>query len=278
MITVLIFCFSCRESKQLLVRKRIAIKNEIKKDSSSKIKVLNVGVFHFGNTSDGSKTEFNEDGAKEHVEIRKLNEMLAKFKPTIICVEITPEYEDEINLAYQEYLKKPKDLETNYSEISLVAFEVGRLNNVKKIYGIDHKMGYNYNIGEEIVNSIDSVTYRNYVNNPLKESPELSRKIDHLSLLNKMRTINNPKYQDFLLNINADILTYVGTEKGFEGADEASKLYKRNLRMYSNINRIPMKKNDRVFILSGGLHASYFADFMKRSPKYELVNVIEYLN
>jgi len=246
-------------------------------DSNSKIKVLNVGTFHFGNTSDASKTEFNEDGAKEQVEIRKLNEMLAKFKPTIICVEITPEKQDEINLAYQEYLKNPKDFETNYAETSLVAFEVGRLNNIKKFYGIDQKMGYNYNIGEEIVNSIDSITYRNYVNNPLKESPELSRKIDHLSLIDKMRTINNPKYQDFLLNINADILTYVGTEKGFEGADEASKLYKRNLRMYSNINRIPMNKNDRVFILSGGLHASYFADFMKRSPKYELVSVSDYL-
>lgn len=246
-------------------------------DSDSKIKVLNVGTFHFGNTSDGTTTEFNEDGAKEQVEIRKLNKMLAKFKPTIICVEITPENQDKLNLDYQEYLKNSGDLETKYGEISLVAFEVGRANNIKKFYGIDHTMGYNYNIGEEIVNSIDSITYRNYVNNPLKESPGLSRKTDRLSLIDKMRTINNPKYQDFLLNINADILTYVGTEKGFEGADEASKLYKRNLRMYSNINRVPMNKDDRIFILSGGLHASYFADFMKRSPKYELVSVSDYL-
>ncbi|MFV8334926.1 DUF5694 domain-containing protein [Flavobacterium sp. RSP29] len=246
-------------------------------DSNSKIKVLNVGTFHMSETNDATKTEFNEDGVKEQAEIRKLNEMIAKFKPTIICVEITPENQDGLNLAYQEYLKTAQDFETNWSEVSLVAFEVGRLSNVKKLYGIDHKMGYNYTIGEEIVNTIDSVTYRNYVNNPLKESPELSRKIDHLSLIDKMRTINNPKYQDFLLNINADILTYVGTEKGYEGADEASKLYKRNLRMFSNINRIPMNENDRVFILSGGLHASFFADFMKRSPKYELVPISNYL-
>ncbi len=54
------------------------------------------------------------------------------------------------------------------------------------------------------------------------------------------------------------MLIYVGTEIGFEGADEASKYYQRNLRMFSNLNRAKFKENDRVFILMGAESCSFF--------------------
>ena len=247
------------------------------KKTTSKIPVLNIGSFHFRFTPDAHKVEFNEEGASEQAEIRALNEMLAKFKPTIICVERTPENEAEINEAYQAYLKNHDKLDSNYGETSMVAFEIARLNGIKKIYGIDHQMGYNYNIGNEMVNSIDSLTYNAYIQNPFSHDPEFNVNPEELSLLDHFKLMNSPKYQDFLMNINADILTYVGSENGFEGADEATKLYQRNLRMFSNINRIPMKSTDRVFILSGGLHAAFIASLMKRSPKYELVDPLAYL-
>lgn len=245
--------------------------------TSSKIQVLNIGSFHFRFTPDAHKVEFNEEGMKEQAEIRALNNLLAKFKPTIVCVERTPENEAEINEAYQKYLKNHKKLESNYGETSMVAFEIARLNGIEKIYGIDHHMEYNYNIGNEMVNSIDSITYTAFFKDPFAAHPELNVNTEDLSLLEHFKLMNNPLYQDFLMNINADILTYVGSEKGFEGADEATKLYQRNLRMFSNINRIPMKSTDRVFILSGGLHASFIASLMKRSPKYELVDPLAYL-
>ena len=245
--------------------------------SSSKIQVLNVGSFHFRFTPDAHKVEFDEEGAKEQAEIRALNDLLAKFKPTIVCVESTPENEQEINIAYQEYLKNFEKLDSNYGETSMVAFEIARLNGIKKIYGIDHHMEYNYNIGNEMVNSIDSITYNAFFKNPFIDNPEFNVNTEDLTLLEHFKLMNNPKYQDYLMNVNADILTYVGSEHGFEGADEATKLYQRNLRMLSNINRIPMKSTDRVFILSGGLHASFIASLMKRSPKYELVNPLDYL-
>lgn len=249
----------------------------VEKPDTNKIDVLNVGTFHFGYTLDAKTVDFDENGNKEQLEIRELNELLSVFTPTIICVEIEPVNEKALNKSYQEYLQNSEKMDSNWGEISLVAFEIARMNNIDKIYAIDHRMGYNYNIGEEIINSIDSLTYRNYVNNPFENNPELNTNDDDLSLLEKIRKVNNPDYQDFLLNINADILTYVGTDGNFEGADEATKLYQRNLRMFSNINRIPMNKEDRVFILSGGLHASYFNEFMSRSPKYNIVNIYDYL-
>jgi len=71
--------------------------------------------------------------------------------------------------------------------------------------------------------------------------------------------------------MNAEIMTHVGTSGNFEGADEASKYYQRNLRMYSNLKRIKLKKEDRVFILLEASHSAFFRDYISRSPKYELV-------
>ena len=118
------------------------------------------------------------------------------------------------------------------------------------------------------------------MNNPFKDSPELAeldKNFENLTLLEKLRFYNHPKVLDFNININADNLLYVGTQDGFEGADEATKFYQRNLRIYSNLNRIPMTKDDRVFILMGAAHASFLRELLERSPKFEMVNTLDYL-
>ncbi|WP_417855033.1 DUF5694 domain-containing protein [Xanthomarina gelatinilytica] len=247
---------------------------------SQKIKVLNVGTFHFGYTSDANKVDFNEEDKKTHKAVRELAALLAQFKPTIVCIENLPEYNKEINQAYQDYLANPSVLNTNYGERSMLAFEVARLSNLKHLHGIDHAMEYNYRIAEELVNSIDSVTYNKYMNDPFKELPELKHQIDNfygLPLLEQLQLYNQPEYLDFNINVNADMLLYAGTENGFEGADEAAKFYHRNLRIFSNLNRIPMKETDRVFILMGAAHTAFLRENLKRSPKFELVNTLDYL-
>jgi len=261
-------------------KKTVEEKPAVQQTASEKIKVLNVATFHFGYTSDANKVDFDENDRKRQEEIRSLSKMLAEFKPTIICIENHPQYDQEINQAYQEYLKDPSQLNTNYGERSMVAFDVARLNNVTQLFGIDSYMDYNYLIGEQIVNTIDSATYRDYMNNPFKDSPELAeldKNFDNLPLLEKLRFYNHPKVLDFNININADNLLYVGTEDGFEGADEAAKFYQRNLKIYSNLNRVPMTKNDRVFILMGAAHASFLRELLERSPKFEMVNTLDYL-
>jgi hypothetical protein len=80
-----------------------------------------------------------------------------------------------------------------------------------------------------------------------------------------------------MITANADILTHVGTNNNFEGADEAAKYYQRNLRMYTEMNRLKIKQTDRVFILLGASHTAFFRDFISRSPKYKMVKTLEFL-
>ncbi len=245
--------------------------------NTGKVEVLNVGTFHMGSTSDANTIEFDINNKDNQDSAHKIAERIAQFKPSIICVEVTKEKEEEMNKAYQQYLLDPSKASIYGGEIGLIAFEVARLCNVSQLVGIDYEMSYNYNIGSEITNSIDSSTIKKFYANPFASIPEFYVDPNSLSLLEKLQINNAPKYLDFLMLVNADLLAFIGTEGAYEGADEAAKYYQRNLRIYSNLNRIPTTKDDRIFILSGGSHAAFLRDFMKRGPKYEMVDPLDYL-
>jgi hypothetical protein len=230
-----------------------------------------------GKTSDANKTEFDENDKKNQNEIKQIAEKLSLFRPTVIIVERPPSFDGKLQAEYQEYISNPKMNFKDPSEIELLAYELGRISGTKRIYGIDHKMGYNYNIGNEISNVIDSTWHNKYYKNPLAYYPEINVDQSKLSLLEKLKITNHKSFLDFLIEVNAEMLAHVGSEKGFEGADEATKYYQRNIRMYSNLNRIALSENDRVFILLGASHTAYFKDFISRSPKFKMVNTFKYL-
>jgi len=239
------------------------------------IPVLNLGTFHMGYSTDANTTQFDEHNEENIAQVHKIARAIAKFEPTVIVVETTPSQNQKLQKAYNAYLENPQKEFKNPSEIQLLAYEVGRLANTKRIYGIDFKEGYNYQVASQIENSKDSDIYFRYMKMLDKLEKEYSR--DDMTVLEHLQMTNDPRYQDILMNINADILTHVASTGNSEGADEAAKFYHRNLVMYSNLNQIPLKENDRVFILMGGTHTAFFNMWLKRSPKYKTHKVSEYL-
>lgn len=244
---------------------------------SSKIPILNFGTFHMGKTTDAHTTEFDENDKENRKKIHEIAKSIAKFKPTVILVETAPEENKKLQAQYKKYLDNPNISFKNPSEVELLAFELGRLSKTQRIYGIDHKMNYNYMIAKEIKNSIDSTFVNDFYPISMQFYPEVNVDENTLSLLEKLKLTNDDNYLNYVMTMNADIMTHVGTENGFEGADEATKYYQRNLRMYSNLNRIDLTKNDKVFVLLGASHTAFFRDFISRSPKYKLINPMSYL-
>ena len=273
-ILILSFFISCTNTQKTEEKNNDSTTIE---PESSNIKVLNFATFHLGFTSDARSIEFDENNKKNVDSIHQIAKMLSAFKPTVIIVETTPDYNKTLQRNYSTYIEEPSTIFEEPDEVELLAFEIGRLASVKRIYGIDHKLEYNYGIGSEIINSIDSLTHDKFQSNPFHLIPDLNMFESGLSLNEKLARINHPKLLDLLITANADILTYVGTENGFEGADEAAKYYQRNLRIYSNLNRLKLDSNDRVFILSGGSHTAFLREFMSRDEKYEMVNTFDYL-
>ncbi len=246
-------------------------------NANEKIPILNLGTFHFGYTSDAETVEFDEHDDENKKQAHEIAKKIAEFKPTIILIEYEPKHNEILASEYAEYTKNPTMKFENPSEVELLAFEVGRLAGTKEIYGIDHQMGYDYDIGNKINNTIDKVWYDSYFETTEKFYPDLNLNLEGTSLFEKLKIMNENVYLDFLIAVNADMLTHAGTDGNFEGADEATKYYQRNLRMYSEMNRLKIKPTDRVFILMGASHTAFFRDFISRSPKYKMVNTFEYL-
>ena len=72
-----------------------------------------------------------------------------------------------MNKGYQSYLKD-QNYKTNYGkEIDLIVYEVGRLSNVKKIYGINHDLHYNFETLGKLFNSNEEwkSVYNKTINN-----------------------------------------------------------------------------------------------------------------
>ncbi len=246
-------------------------------DGFRKIKVLNLGVFHMGFTPDANATEYDEKSQKAKREINEVTKAISKFKPTIILVEETPDRQEELEKAYKKYLQD-KNVKTGYedNEIQLLGFEIGSMVQANRIYGIDHQMGYNYNL----TSMAKKLKAENFfeTGRRLKElESSVVTDVDKIGLKQALLLLNSKEAYDFLININADMLMYVNSKDNFEGADEATKFYHRNIRMFSNINKIPMDYDDSVLIISGGGHAAFFEGFMSRSIIYELQPLKDYL-
>lgn len=250
-------------------------KNIYKTKFDDAIPVLNVATFHMGETSDANSTEFDKQNSQNQKEIQKVAKLLAEFKPTIIIIEALSKNDSLRQAEYLEFIKNPNKKFENPDERELLAYEVGRLSGVKRIYGIDFKESYNYNIGSNLKDEVDKTTVNKYwqlLDENEKKNPEEGIPFYDLFKLN-----NHPQYLESLININADLLTYISSKGNSEGADEASKFYHRNLVMFSNLNQISVTKGDRIFILMGGTHTAFFNDFLKRSPKFILENTFDYL-
>lgn len=239
------------------------------------VPVLNIATFHMGSTSDANTTEFDEHNAENKRRIHEIAAEIAAFRPTIIVVEDLPENNAALQKDYQEYLQNPEKQYKNPGEIELLAYEIGRLSGTSKIFGIDYKEGYDYSLYYHLKNKRDDATYQQY--GALVDAAEKKYPEDKMTFRELFKLNNHPQMLDMLININADMLTYVSTKDGNEGADEAAKMYHRNLVMFSNFNKISVSKNDRIVLLMGGTHTAFFMDFLKRSPKYKPESVLKYI-
>ncbi|WP_026915925.1 DUF5694 domain-containing protein [Christiangramia portivictoriae] len=241
-------------------------------NKGDKVTVLNFATFHLSKTTDAnsSKVDINNPSVKRDVD--KLVQKLVEFNPTIICVEVPKEVSEGTNEIYQKY-KIDQTQTTNWSEeINSIAFEVGRLSEVNKIYGIDYKLGFDYPKLIRLAKESDS----EYSQEFLEQNSKDLQKFNNLSLLEKFRIMNSETWRSDLLNFY-NFLSTMHTEDSLEGVEIVADFYKRNLGIYSHFADIPKDPKDRILILLGGAHSAYLDLFLEHNPNINLVDPKEYV-
>tara|TARA_R110000868_G_scaffold38956_3_gene136102 strand:+ start:638 stop:1459 length:822 start_codon:yes stop_codon:yes gene_type:complete len=243
--------------------------NEVETIENDAIRVLNFGSSHLSNTSDANKSLLDISNPKVKLDLDELVKKLVTFKPTVICIELQPDNNNFVNETYEKY-KIDQSNRLNYSdEMNAIGFEVGRLSGVKKIYGIDSQIGFDYPSLIKLANNskTDSLFVENVMNS--------YKIVNNLPLLQQFKEINTKSYKMETFNFY-NFLASMHTQNNYEGADIIAEFYKRNLRIYSNLEDIPLSKEDRVLIILGATHTAYLDVFLENNPKYKLENALDY--
>jgi hypothetical protein len=265
--------------------------NNIFEENKPKPEVLLLGMFHFaGEQVDANTTPVNLRvdmlSAQRQFQVERLVKSLAKFKPTKIAIEVSPRQERYYDSLYRAY-KVGKQLTGKRinpaDETIQLAFRLAKLMNIEKLYPIDAQP-FRFQLSAQ-----DSVlTYEKYKDQADSSFTYWDKMYDeeklHQDSLNYFLPLN-----EYLQYINSPqkkaktigrwlITTKRGDNLNPIGADGfITRYFNRNVRIYSNVQRIVTSKQDRVLVIYGATHMYMLNQLFGASPEFKLKDIMKYL-
>lgn len=245
-------------------------------------KILLLGTYHMDNPGQDAINIRADDvlGEKRQREIEELVERLARFRPTKVAVE-APYRSTGWPDRYQKFLSGEHKLGRN--EIEQVGFRLAKRLGHTTLYPIDFPMWMNGLLPSEIEQPKAKPT-------PTPEARAAAPKRDlppHLARTEElMRTAT---VAEILRHLNSEAYTradhagYMEMLLPDEGVaiygrtDLVTNWYKRNLRMFANLNRVTQFPDDRVLLIVGSGHLKILSDLALDSPQFCLVEAETYL-
>jgi hypothetical protein len=244
-----------------------------------KPQIMTLGVFHFDYPNlDAVKTD-----AKDQIsvldepfqsEIIAICQAIEKFNPTIIAIEFTKDRQSFIDSVFNQYKKGNYSLRKN--EAYQLGFRIAGQLDLDKVYCIDDA-GKHYN-------SIEAIFTDNARREAFEQYYLNARETTHTS--SKISSITDALYESNKAeNIKQSLAIYLShpfkyeeSPGDFTGVDfETGRWYNRNLRIFRNIQRIPIDNSDRILVIIGSEHLNLLNHFFDTSMEFELVSPLPYL-
>jgi len=246
-------------------------------------KIFLLGTFHF---NQDSTDFFTEDSQRQ---LRILNENLMNFAPGAVCVETPTQAQGILDVAYSALpIEIFDDYETMRNSIVGKAFLFGKERvlsyqnetvqigirlakslGLDKIHAIDEVLELpGFEIPEELKPKHEQ--HMNWMNND-KIAPTST----HGTLYDKITFLNQDEwsYRNHQLYINNNV---VGAGNTHEGANYFGEWYKRNLRIFANLQKL-CETHKRIFSVYGAGHLYILRELINACEYMELVDWREYL-
>ncbi len=272
----------------IFVRKIHVIKefNNMQNRENNLIQVLTLGVFHFNfpnldryTISDCNQIDVLQESYQE--EIHKIVEKLAKFGPTAIAIEQASKNQDEVNKAYNKYLDKEYTLSRNEHE--QIGFRLAEKLNLGKLYCVDEWGDFDADVNNLISN--EDKRELNKFTDFVESSPDKNKEFNpkqvfkEKGILAELRELNNPyNIKKSLGNYLINGFKYENKEKDFLGVKfETGRWFSRNLKIFRNIQRIPLSSNDKILIIYGAGHLNLLNLLFEVSPEFKLIDIKNYI-
>lgn len=241
-----------------------------------------LGTFHF---HEDSADFFTEDSQQQ---LRILNSKLMKFAPEVVCVEIPVQAQSIIDAAYAALpIEVFDDYETMRDSIIGKAFLFGQERTLTyKTESVQIGIRLAKSLGLDRVHTIDEVLDLPGFEMPEKFKPKFNRNRSWMHDLNNAPSSKHGALYDRIAFHNLDEWSYrnhqlyiepnlVGAGSTHEGSNYLGEWYKRNLRIFANIQKL-CENHKRIFSVFGAGHLYILRELIKACEYMELVEFQEY--
>lgn len=261
------------------------IKNDLDKkenlDSPAK-EILLLGTFHYHNPGlDVTKVNsYDILSTETQNELELLASKIKAFNPSKIFVEWDYTEQAELDSLFNLYKEGKYFLNDSLSdfylknEIFQLSFRVAKKTNLNKVYGVDfYDVNMPFGKLPEILekNGQDSLQKKMDETRTLFELEFNNKVKSGASLIELMSFINSPRFKYLSDEYLHRLPLLVGTQDDFTGPKITSEWYRRNLYIWSMIEKNVDDDDRRIMVLFGGSHTSILSDFIKNDDKWKIV-------
>jgi hypothetical protein len=238
--------------------------------------VMIVGTVHLANPgADEVKSTLDDVLApKRQAEIEKVVASLARYRPTRILVEREPGQQERINANYRAWLAGTYQLTRN--EIDQIAFRLAKQMGHTGLYAIDHRMGLDFEGAMRFAAQNGQQDEVARFGATIRRIEAYFNKLYATGTIGEILAVQNNDAQADEGVAMYQLMSRIGRDTSYAGADIAADWYRRNIRIYANILRV-VEPGDRVLVLIGGGHRPLLRQFFIQSPGYEFVPTLPYL-
>ncbi len=245
-------------------------------ESEPPAQVMLFGVFHFADPGEDMvrTTHIDVMTPENQAYLQGLAERIAEFRPTVVLLEFNPENQARIEETYREYLEGASELGRN--EIYQLGFRIAALANLDAIYSFDERsVGWEAEALFHYMEDHDSAA-KAKVDNLIAEITQATNAAHQSGSLRDLLMRTNDPEQD-RINKSFYLLTNpVGAGENFLGADAAASWWRRNFRMYANIQKYA-QPGERVVAIGGQGHTAILRDLLEWDTERVAVDVRPYI-
>lgn len=276
-IVILGLLLSCCKKRNEAHGKEGIRKEEI---TEATLEVLLLGTFHFENFNPKNNGDLLSVSVpdvlldKHQRELERIAAAITTFNPDKVFLEYSYEKQNRLDSSYTNF--NPKDYsKKSRNEIIQLGFRVAKNLEHERVYAIDVRTDFPY---DSLITEMQKAKQFDLLE---KDSLEL---VAIEAFENKMFASNKTLsdmlfYQNSEAQRRADLNWYLsvanqgGAKDNFVGAYLASEWYRRNLYMYSLIQKNIAPEDKRIMVLAGASHIGVFKDFLDKNPEWKTIEL-----
>lgn len=245
--------------------------------------VMTLGVFHF-NFPNQDVVQVAESDMIDVLtepyagEIADIAKALVAYRPTHVAVEALPDQQQRLDSLYNAYREERHVL--GHNEIYQLGFRLAAMLGLDGVHAVDD-FGRHYPHIEALFS--DSAAMARFEQHYLHAADVRHRvhtdKGRITSIVDALVHSNDPAHIEERLSLYLlNPFSYEDEPHDFLGVDfETGRWFNRNLRIFRNLQRLPLAEGDRVLLIIGSEHLNLLNHFLSVSKEFEFVSPMPYL-